>query len=197
MRGLNLCLLIFIYSSDLALNTMFYTNEKISEKYHYEGTNLLYFSLVNNIVKSLLSAIISLGLVNLFQFLIDSRIFFEAVFRKEEKKMRKNGKYTINIATKKKILKEIAEISTKLKRKIIIFIISEFSLMLFFFYFVSAFCEVYKSTQISWIIDCLISILLSILTEAFISWIIAISYTISIRYKIKILYKIVIFLYHL
>jgi hypothetical protein len=105
MRGLNLCLLIFIYSSDLALNTMFYTNEKISEKYHYEGTNLLYFSLVNNIVKSLLSAIITLVLVNIFQFLIDSRIFFEAVFRKEEKKMRKNKNYTINIATKKKILK--------------------------------------------------------------------------------------------
>ncbi len=197
MRGLNLCHFIFIYSSDLAFNTIFYSNEKISEKYHYQGYNSFYFSLVNNIVKNLLSAMLSLGVVNLFQFLIDSRIYFENVFRKEEKKMRKDKNYKINKATKCKILNEIREISAKLKNKIIIFLISEFSLMLFFYYFVTAFCEVYKKTQLSWIIDCLISIFLSIATEVFIAWVITIVYTIAIKYKIKILYKIILFCYHL
>ena len=140
---------------------------------------------------------LSLGVVNLFQFLIDSRIYFENVFRKEEKKMRKDKNYKINKATKCKILNEIREISAKLKNKIIIFLISEFSLMLFFYYFVTAFCEVYKKTQLSWIIDCLISIFLSIATEVFIAWVITIVYTIAIKYKIKILYKIILFCYHL
>ena len=196
MRGLNMCLFIFIYSSDLALNTIFYSNEKISEKYHYQGYNLFYFSLVNNIIKALLSALISILLVSLFRLLIDSRVKYEAVFRKEEKKMRSNKNYKIDKATNNKILIEIAEISKKLRKKILIFLISEFTLMLFYFYFVTAFCEVYKQTQISWIIDCFISIIISIVTEVFISWVIAILYTVSIRYKIKIIYRIVLFLYH-
>ena len=196
MRGLNLCHFIFIYSSDLAFNTIFYSNEKISEKYHYQGYNLFYFSLVNNIIKNLLSAILSIGVVNLFQFLIDSRIYFENIFRKEEKKMRKDKNYKINKETKCKILNEIREISSKLKNKIIIFLISEFSLMLFFYYFVTAFCEVYKKTQVSWIIDFLTSYLLSILTEIFLTWILTLFYIVSIRYKIKFVYTIVLFIYN-
>ena len=195
MRGINLCLLIFIYSSDLAFNTIFYSNEKISENYHYQGYNLLYFSLVNNIVKSLLSTVISLSLINIFQFLINSRTNYENVFRKEEKKMRKDKNYKINKVTKIKILKEIREISAKLKKRIIIFLISEFLLMLFFYYFVTAFCEVYKKTQISWIIDCLVSILLSITSEVIMAFMIALAYTISIKFKKELLYRIVIFLY--
>ena len=45
---LRICLFIFTYSCDLAFNTIFYSNENISEKYHYKGNNLFLFSFINN-----------------------------------------------------------------------------------------------------------------------------------------------------
>ena len=51
----------------------------------------------------------------------------------------------------------------KLKIKIAIFIVMEFLLMIFFWYYVSLFCAVYKETQESWLIDSLLSLLFSFL----------------------------------
>ena len=197
LRGLKICLFIFTYSCDFAFNTIFYSNQNISEKYHYEGNNLFFFTLVNNIVQSLTSTIVSLILINVFQELIDSRSNYEDVFRKEEQKMRKDRNYKITKKKKIEILKQINEINLKLKIKIIIFLISELSLILFFYYFVTAFCEVYKNTQVSWLLDFFISFLLSIATEIFGAWVISIFYILSIKYKIKCIYKLVLFFYNI
>ena len=167
LQMLKICLFIFNYSCDLAFNTIFYSNQNISDKYHYEGDNLIYFTFVNNIVQSVTSSMVSFILINLFQYFIDSRRNFESIFREEEKKMRKNRKYKVSRETKSIILNKIRETYSKLKGKIIIFLISEFSLMLFFYYFVTAFCEVYKKTQLSWLSDFFISFLISLLTEVF------------------------------
>ena len=193
--SLRFCLFIFIYSSDLAFNTIFYSNENISEKYHYKGNNLFIFSLINNLIQSIISSIVSIILVNSFQHMIDSRNHYENVFKEEEIKMRKNKKYKVNKEIKLKIIDKIRLISYKLKYKIIIFIIIEFTFMLFFYYFVTAFCEVYKQTQISWLYDFFISFLISLAAEILGSFLIAIFYIVSLKYKLKILYKIIIFLY--
>ena len=92
-------------------------------------------------------------LANVLQHLISSRKSYENAFRIEEKKMRKLKNYKVSKKTKLKIANKIRQISKTLKFKIVIFIIIEFSLMLFFYYFVTAFCEVYKNTQISWLSD--------------------------------------------
>ena len=148
-------------------------------------------------VQSLSSSIVSLVLVDIFQYLIDSRGKYEDIFREEETKMRKDRKYKVDKKTKIEILKKINNISVKLKYKIIIFFACEFSIMLFFYYFVTAFCEVYKKTQISWILDFFISFLLSFLAEIFCSWLLTIFYILSIRYKLKFLYTLVIFIYNI
>ena len=197
LRILKLCLFIFVFSSDLAFTTIFYSNDNISDKYHYEGDNIYYFTIINNMVQSLSSSIVSLVLVDIFQYLIDSRGKYEDIFREEEKKMRENRKYKVDRKTKIEILKKINNISIKLKYKIIIFFTCEFSIMIFFYYFVTAFCEVYKKTQISWILDFLVSFLLSFLAEIFCSWLLAIFYILSIRYKLKFLYVIVLIIYNL
>ena len=111
--------------------------------------------------------------------------------------MRNDKKYFVSKKTKKKILKDIRIIFVKLKRKIITFFILEFSMMIFFYYFVTAFCEVYKNTQISWIYDFFVSLLISFVTEIFGALILAILYIISIRYKIEFIYKVVLFFYNL
>ena len=197
LKMLKLCLFIFNFSCDLAFNTIFYSNQNISDKYHYEGDNLIYFTFVNNIVKTVTSSMVSLVLINLFQYFIDSRGNFESIFRKEEKKMRKDRKYKVSREKKSVILNRIRETYIKLKYKIIIFFICEFSLMLFFYYFVTAFCEVSKKTQLSWLSDFFASFLISLLTEIFIAWLIAIFYILSLKYKIKLIYKIVLFVYNL
>ena len=197
LQALRICLFIFINACDLAFNTIFYSNENISEKYHYKGNNIFFFTIVNNIIQSLFSSIISLIIINVFQHMIESRGDFEDIFKNEEKQMRKNKQYKVSKITKKIILKDIRKIFIKLKRKIIIFFVLEFLMMLFFYYFVTAFCGVYKKTQISWIYDFFVSLLISFATEIFGAWILAIFYIISIKYKIKPIYQIVLFFYNL
>jgi len=197
LQSIRICLFIFNYSSDLALNTVFYTNKSISDKYHYEGTSVFIFSIVNNLIQSIFSSLISMVLLNSFEHMINSRGDFEDIFKEEENKLRKNNDYKVNKKKKINIILKIRYICLKLKRKIIIFFILEFLIMLFFYYFVTAFCEVYKSTQISWLFDFFGSFWISLLAEIILAWILAIFYYFSIRFKLNLVYKIVIFFYNL
>ena len=133
LKPIHFCLFIFNYSCDLALNTIFYSNESISEKYHYEGNSLFIFSLVNNIVQIITSSLVSMILIISFQHMIDSRGDFEDVFKEEEDKLRKNKDYKVNKKRKINIILQIRHICLKLKNKIITFFILEFLIMLFFF----------------------------------------------------------------
>ncbi len=129
--------------------------------------------------------------------MIDSRGDYEDIFRNEEKKMREDKNYKVSQERKFEIIHKIREISLKLKRKIILFIIIEFSIMLFFYYFVTAFWEVYKETQISWLTDFFSSFLISLISEISGALSIAIFYVLSIRYKLKFLYSITLFFYNM
>ena len=197
LQALRIILFIFVNSCDLAFNTIFYSNTSISDKYHYEGDNIFIFSLVNNLVQSIVSSVISIFMAILLQHMIDSRGSFEDIFKEEEKKMRKDRSYKVLKETKIEILGQIRKIFSNLKCKIVIFLVLDFLIILFFFYFVTAFCEVYKETQISWIYDYFISFLISLATEVIISFIIALLYTISIRYRLNFIYKVVIFFYNI
>ena len=106
------------------------------------------FTLLNNLSISFLSTFFSLTLIIILQQLTNSKNEVEDLFREEEKKMRENNKYKVNKKNRKKILVEIYEINKKLRIKIFIFILIEFSIMLFFYYFVTAFCEVYKKPKL-------------------------------------------------
>jgi hypothetical protein len=196
-QSLRLSLFIFNYSCDMALNALFYFNQKISDKYHYEGENLFFFTLVNNLVISISSTLFCYILVKFFNLLISSKDSFENVFRPQEEKMRKNKNYKINSKKKKVIYQNIIYIFRNLKIKIICYIIFEFILLLFFFYYITAFCEVYQSTQTSLISDSFISFLFSILLEFVESFLLSALYMTSIRYKFQILYCIIIFFYEL
>ena len=192
---MRLTVFIFSYSCDLSLNALFYSNNKISDKYHYEGSNLLFFTIINNFTISVFSTIFSFILVKSLEYLTNSKDEIQSLFREEEKKMRKNKFFRVNNKRKKAINIKLIKIFKILNIKIIIYIIIEFTLMLFFFYYITSFCEVYKDTQASWILDNIISFLLSILTELFTSFLTTVLYLISLKLKLKTLYKLVIFFY--
>ncbi len=77
-----------------------------------------------------------------------------------------------------------------MKIKLIFFIIIEFLLILFFWYFVTAFCEVYHSSQKSWAIGGLNSFLLSMITPFLIALILTILRKIAMKKKIKCLFNL-------
>ena len=195
IRSLRVSLFIFTYSCDFALNALFYFNDNISDKYHYEGDSLYYFIFVNNITISVFSTILSYLLIKFLDFLTNSKEEIESLFRKEEKKMRKNKEYKVNKNNKKKIVNKLLKIYKYMRIKIVCYIGVELSIILFFLYFITAFCEVYKDTQNSWLFDSFISFLLSILIELLISFVICIFYELSIKLEIQFIYNIVLFLY--
>jgi hypothetical protein len=197
LLSLRIILFIFQYSCDLAFNAIFYSNESISEKYHYEGNNIFVFSIIYNNLQSLISYVISDLIVLFLQYMIDIRSDFEDIFKKEEEKLRKNKEYKVNQDTKLKINKKIKKIYKKFRYKIVIFLISEIILMFFFYYFVTAFCEIYNQTQLSWLYDFLDTVVISLVGEFVLSLVLSALYIVSIRHKVELFYKVVLFVYNM
>ena len=181
----------------MALNALFYLNQNLSDRYHYNGHNLYLFTLINNMTISVSSTLFSYILVKGLNFLNNSKDSIESLFRYHEKIMRKNKKYKVSNDDIIQIYENLSRIYKILKIKIILYIMSEFLLVLFFFYYITAFCEVYKNTQISWLSDSLISFLMSILVEIVMSFLVASFYMISVKYRFKTLYGVSMFFYSL
>ncbi len=197
VQSLRFSLFIFSYTCDLALNAFFYLNQNISDRYHYQGNNLFLFTLVNNLTIDIVSTIASYILVKLMNYLISSKESIENVFREQEKHMRKDRKYKVKEEAIIKIYEELNVIYRNLKIKIISYIFIDLIFLLFFLYYITAFCEVYKNTQISWLTDSFVSFLMSILVELFMSFLCAAFYKIAIKYRFKVLYIVVLFFYEL
>ena len=194
--SLRFCLLLFITSSDLALNALFYFNDNISKKYK-KSKNLFLFAFSDNITIIIISTTLGFILLTILSKLSNSTNAIREVFLKEEEKIKKDKKYKITQKTKTEILMQIDNILKRYRIKVIILLIIEFLLELFFWYFVTAFCHVYHATQISWIYDSLLSILSRAIIELLISFGLAKLYTIAITGETHCLYKVVMFLYNL
>ena len=174
---------------------MFYFNDNISKKYRY-CKNLFLFAFSDNITVIILSTLIGFILLTLFGKLSNSTNDIRGVFRKEEEKLKNDKKYIITEKRKNEIIIEIDEILKKYKRKIVILIIIEMIIMIFFWYFVTAFCIVYNATQMSWLLDSLLSILSRAAIELLYSFGLAKLYRIAITGESHCLYKFVMFLYN-
>ena len=196
-QPIRISLFIFSYSCDMALNALFYFNQKISDKYHYKGESLYLFIFINNMVISIFSTVSSFLLVKSLSFLTNSKNSIEILFREEEQKMRKNKKYKVDYKRKRYIYNNILKVHKFMKIKMLCYIIIEFLILLFFLYFITAFCEVYRETQKSLLLDCFSSFILSILFELIISFFISFLYMLSIKLQLKFLYNIVLFSYRL
>ena len=192
--SIRLCLLLFITSSDLALNAFFYLDDKISKKYRY-AQSLFLFTFNNNITIILLSTFIGFIFLTLFTNLSNSTNKIREVFRSEEEKMKKSKKYFLSEESKKGIYIEIENILKRHKAKVIILVVIEFSLILFFWYYVTAFCHVYSSTQISWLFDSFLSMLSRLIIELLLSLLFAKLYRMAVEANTLCLYKIVLFFY--
>ena len=195
LKPIRLCVFIFSFACDFALNALFYLSDNISDKYHYTGAYRELYALVNNLTISLVSTVVSFILLFFFQSLTQSSKKIENLFREQENLLKNDKEYKVNNETIKEIKNNIDKIIKCLKVKIMTFIFFEVILMLFFFYYTTAFCQVYPSTQVSWILDCISSYVISLAITLLISFLCTSFYKLAIKYRIKILYKIILLFY--
>ena len=197
LKPLRICLFIFSYASDFSLNALFYLTENISDKYRYKGNYKILFSLVNNITISIASSVATFIIIQIFQCLTHSSNKIESLFREQEKLLKVDKNYKVEDTTKMEIQNEIVKILKCLKIKIIFFLIFEFSFLIFFLYYVTIFCHIYQKTQLSWLLDSILSYVLSILFTLVLSFLCAIFYKIALRNKTRLLYRILILIYNI
>ena len=191
---LRFTLFIFMLSCDLALNALFYFNDNISKKYHY-AKNLFLFTFSNNITIIIYSTLLSSFLLTLLSKLSNSSNAIRKVFRKEEEKIKLDKKYRTSEETKRQIFSDVENILKIYKLKIFILLIIETVLILFFWYFVTAFCHVYTSTQTSWLLDSFLSILSRLMLELIFAFLYAKLYQVAVGSNIETFYKILLFIY--
>ena len=191
---LRFCLLLFIISSDLALNALFYFNDNISRKYRYTKS-IFIFAVSNNITVILLSTLVGFILLTLFTNLSNSTKAIRDVFKNEEKKIRKNKNYKITQKRKDEIKKIIENILNKHKYKLIILFAFEILLMIFFWYYVVAFCHVFSGTQTSWLIDSVLSMISRFIIDLLFCLLFAKIYRIGVASNYECIYKFALFFY--
>ena len=127
--------------------------------------------------------------------LSNSTIEIREIFRKEEEKIKTNKSYKVSEERKNEIKKEVEEKLKTMKNKIIVLFIVEFIVMLFYWYFLTAFCHVYTKTQVSWILDGILSIIIDFIVKCFLCLLFAGLYRISIESKDKSIFNFVMFIY--
>jgi hypothetical protein len=191
---LRFTLFIFMLSCDLALNALFYFNDNISKKYHY-AQNLFLFAFTNNITIIIYSTLLSYFFITLLNKLSNSTNSIRNVFESIEHKIKFNKKFKINDTMKKDVNFKIENILKYYKCKIAFLLLIETILILFFGYFVTAFCHVFTSTQNSWLLDTFLSILSRLIIEFIFAFLFAKLYQMSVASNFKTLYNIIMCIY--
>ena len=191
---LRICHLIFMISTDLSLNALLFLKDNISKKYRYTKS-LFLFAFSDNITVIIYSTLLCFVLMTLLSKLSSSTSGIRKIFTKEEEKIEKKKKYKIDEKRKKEIFYEVEGVLKKLKIKIIILISIQMILMLLFWYYTTAFCHVYKSTQKIWLWDSFLSIVSRMIIELLFAILFAKLYLISIQSSVYCIYRIVLFIY--
>ena len=141
---IKLSLFIFSITLDFSTNVLFFNDDSMHKIYLDYGK----YNFISQIPQIVYSTAISEIFDVFFKFLSLS-----------EKEIYEIKKYT-NVT---KAINKIKKLMRRLKIKFFLFYFISFLLMSFFWYFVSAFCAVYKNTQIILFKDSLISFVLSLL----------------------------------
>ena len=100
---LRISLLLSIFQMDLGLNTIFYTDDKISERYQ-SVKNIFIFVFTNNLIVIIISTVIGYAFLIFFNNLNNMTNEIRKIFIKEEQKIKSDKKYIPNLLRKKEII---------------------------------------------------------------------------------------------
>ena len=161
----------------LFFNTLFYSDEVVSHKYHNNGKLNFIITIALSIISNIITAIF-------VHFIENSKIIDEKLELIQEVRNEKRYLFWVN-----KYIKS-------LKQKIIIFIIIEIIIILGCFYYIIIFFIIYSKSRKSLLINYLVSLLETLLKSIVISTIITISRKLGIIYKNVYLYNFSKFIDH-
>ena len=145
---IKVCYLFFWLSLDMVTNALFFYDETMHRLYIDKGKYDFLYKLPIIIYPKL----ISVFLIKLFECF--------SLIQDDLKKIAKNKK---NHKNKEELLKEIDERIYKFKRKFPIFLSIILLLFLLFWYYLSAFCAVFKNTQIPLLKDIVFGHIISLI----------------------------------
>lgn len=160
----------------LVFNALLFDEEYVQRRYKEKGNTGFIYLLKNEIPRCIYASLASSVVGLLITYLSYSRKRFKTAIEVEK--------------DPKEFIKATKEIISKLKLKIICFFIINLILMLLFWYYVSAFCAVYRKTQVPWLQGCLITFIFSIIIQCFYSMIITLLRYLGIKGKISCCYTI-------
>ncbi len=166
---IKLSFLVFTFQLSFFLNSLFYTNEYISDAYHNDGV----LDFVSGLPKLIYSFIFTLIITDLLRML--SNKIKELIIISRNNRQFKNYEKIIN--------NKLA----KLRNKLIIYFILVFLFALIFLYYVMVFCVVYIFTKY-WLLGSLESFALDFLVSLIICIFLSIFRYISIKAKSKYFY---------
>ena len=162
---------IFIILNLMAMNAFFFADESI-HTYFLKGVKY-YF--VQQILQIVLAIIIThiIEIILCFLSLTDRYIYQIKALKKPETAGNK-----------------IIDILKKMNINLIIFFDSLFFISLFYWYFISVFCAVYKNTQGMFLIDCVISFIFYAIDPFIVYAFVTLVRIIAIKIKVKWIYKL-------
>ena len=169
---IKLSFFICTFEISFFLNALFYTDEYISDAYHNEGV----LDFISGLPKSIYSFVATLITTNLLKMLSNSKSELMKVIRENHKDI--NYAEIINLKLK------------KLRNKLIAYFIILFTLAILFWYYVSAFCAVYRYSQKYWFIGCLESFGMDSLTALIICLLLSLFRYVSIKKQKKYFYTL-------
>ena len=164
---IKLSFFVFTFQISFFLNALFYTDEYVSDAYHNNGV----LDFIIGLPKSIYSFIATLIITNLLKILSNSKNELTEVINN-----RKRYDNYIDIIDKK---------LSKLRKKLIAYFILLFLLNIFFSYYVTVFCAVYRNSQKYWFYGCLESFAMDTLISLIGCILVSFLRFISIRKRIK------------
>ena len=173
---LTLYLLDFLFS--FFMNAILYTDDVVSQKYHNNGEldffTTLFLSLASNIASSII------------MFFINSLISYREYLSLFFKEINYKNSHSYMVTFKK--------INRIMKIKVFFFYLSSLILSAFSMIYILIFCQIYKKSQKSLLINYVLGIVESFAYSVGIPIIICILRYISIKYKLKNIYRTSVYL---
>ena len=167
---IKLSFFICTFQISFFLNALFYTDDYISDAYHNDGV----LDFISGLPKVIYSFIATLITTNLLKMLSNSKRELMRVIKRRNRF--NNYLNIINIKM------------SKLRNKLIIYFIFIFVLGIFFLYYVTAFCAVYRNSQKYWFFGCLESFAMDSLVSVIVCIFLSFLRYIGLLNKIKYCY---------
>jgi hypothetical protein len=170
LKYIRVSIFIISTSTDFFFNSLFYSDKYISKIYENELYGIKEFWVT--LPKNILSVILAQIYISFLEFLINSRNI--EIFIK-------------NFKFKQKYLRQINYLISNYQIKLNIYIIISNISMIFFWYYVCAFCGVYQNSQFNWVKDIFMSFIIGLIYPLILCLIATSMRYIGLKKRIKIL----------